>query len=63
LLVFVLSQVIWLRVVTILDCYYSGAAEVSKGHEDDAAKIGTAAIQDKARILQEQQQQGEGKCL
>jgi hypothetical protein len=52
-----------LRVVTILDCCYSGAAKISKGHEDDAAKIGTAAIEHKARMLQEQQQQGEGKCL
>jgi hypothetical protein len=51
-----------LRVVTILDCCYSGAAKISKGHEDDAAKIGTAAIENKARMLQDQQQ-GEGKCL
>ncbi len=51
-----------LRVVTILDCCYSGAAKLSKGHEDDAAKIGTDALRSKARILQDQQQ-GEGKCL
>jgi hypothetical protein len=50
-----------IRIVTILDCCYSGAAKISKGLEDAAAKIGTAAIQDKARILQ--QPQGEGKCL
>jgi hypothetical protein len=50
-----------IRIVTILDCCYSGAAKISKGIEDAAAKIGTAAIQDKARTLQ--QPQGEGKCL
>src|SRR5690348_15037155 len=31
------------RVVTILDCCYSGAAKISKGQEDDAAKLGTIA--------------------
>ena len=51
-----------LRVVTILDCCYSGADKLSKGHEDDAAKIGTDALRSKARILQGEQQ-GEGKCL
>jgi len=51
-----------LRVVTILDCCYSGAAKLSKGHEDDAAKIATDALRSKARILQGEQQ-GEGKCL
>jgi len=50
-----------IRIVTILDCCYSGAAKISKGIEDAAAKIGTAAIEDKARRLQ--QPQGEGKCL
>jgi uncharacterized caspase-like protein len=50
-----------IRIVTILDCCYSGAAKISKGIEDAAAKIGTAAIENKARILQ--QPQGEGKCL
>jgi DNA-binding beta-propeller fold protein YncE/tetratricopeptide (TPR) repeat protein len=48
------------RIVTILDCCYSGAAKVSKGHEEDAAKLGTVAIDDKSRKLV---QQGEGKCL
>jgi Bacterial Ig domain len=46
----------------ILDCCYSGAAKLSKGHEDDAAKIGIDALRSKARILQDEQQ-GEGKCL
>jgi uncharacterized caspase-like protein len=31
--------------IIIIDCCYSGAARVSKGHENDAAKIGTAAIE------------------
>ncbi len=47
------------RIVTILDCCYSGAAKVSKGHQDDAAKLGTIAIDNKSTILQ----QGEGRCL
>ncbi len=48
------------RIVTILDCCYSGAAKISKGHEEDAAKLGTAAIDDQSKKLL---QQGEGKCL
>lgn len=47
------------RLVTILDCCYSGAAKISKGHQDDAAKLGTIAIDNKSVILQ----QGEGRCL
>jgi uncharacterized caspase-like protein len=46
-------------VVEILDCCYSGVAGISKGHEDDAAKIGAAALESKARTLD----QGEGRCL
>jgi tetratricopeptide (TPR) repeat protein len=48
-----------IRIVTVLDCCYSGAAKLSKGHEEDAAKLGTAAIHSKATVLE----QGEGKCL
>jgi uncharacterized caspase-like protein len=48
------------RIVTILDCCYSGAAKISKGLGEDAAKLGTATIDDNSRRLQ---QQGEGKCL
>ena len=48
-----------IRIVTILDCCYSGAAKLSKGHEEDAAKLGIATIDNKAKVLQ----QGEGKCL
>jgi hypothetical protein len=38
-------------VVVILDCCYSGSAKVSKGHEEDAAKIGRTAIDEKTRKL------------
>ena len=48
-----------IRIVTVLDCCYSGAAKLSKGHEEDAAKLGTATIDTKANVLE----QGEGKCL
>lgn len=54
-----------LRIVAILDCCYSGAAKVSQGAigkaaEDTAARIGTNALEDKAKLLE---QQGEGKCI
>jgi hypothetical protein len=48
-----------IRIVTVLDCCYSGATKLSKGHEEDAAKLGTVAIDNKANVLQ----QGEGKYL
>ena len=38
-------------VVVILDCCYSGSAKISKGHEEDAAKIGRTAIDEKSRKL------------
>ena|SRR5436309_92995 len=38
-------------VVVILDCCYSGSAKVSKGHEEDAAKIGRTAMDEKSRKL------------
>jgi len=47
------------RVVAILDCCYSGAAKVSKGHADDAAKLGRIAIDEKLRKLL----QGQGKYI
>ena len=37
------------RVVVILDCCYSGSAKVSKGNEEDAAKIGRTTIDEKSR--------------
>lgn len=47
------------RKIIILDCCYSGAAKVSKGHEDDAAKLGSAAIERQFSALE----YGEGVCL
>ena len=46
------------RIVVILDCCYSGSANLSKGQEDDVARLGTAAIDRGSRILQ-----GEGRCI
>jgi tetratricopeptide (TPR) repeat protein len=45
--------------IIILDCCYSGAAKVSKGYEDDAAKLGTIAIEREFNALE----YGEGVCL
>ena len=39
------------RVVVILDCCYSGSAKISKGSEDDAAKIGRLILEEKSRKL------------
>ncbi|SRR5215207_709567 len=47
------------RIVTILDCCYSGAARIGKGSEEDAANAGRKAIDEKTRILE----RGEGKCI
>jgi hypothetical protein len=51
------------KIVTILDCCYSGAAKISKGigkgGDDAAAKLGTAAINDKSTNLQ----RNKGVCL
>ena len=47
------------RIVTILDCCYSGAARIGKGGEEDAANAGRKAIDEKTRILE----RGEGKCI
>jgi tetratricopeptide (TPR) repeat protein len=46
------------KIVSILDCCYSGAARVSKGYDDAAATLGTAAMREKSKILH-----GEGKCI
>jgi hypothetical protein len=46
-------------VVVILDCCYSGSAKIGKGHEEDAAKIGSTAIDVKSRRLP----QGQGKYI
>ncbi|MFZ0511760.1 MAG: caspase family protein, partial [Candidatus Nitrosopolaris sp.] len=47
------------KVVVILDCCYSGSAKISKGHEEDAAKIGRLIIEQKSRRLPE----GQGKYI
>jgi hypothetical protein len=46
------------RIVAILDCCFSGAAEVSKGHDEVAARIGKTSIRDKSLALE-----GEGRCI
>lgn len=46
------------RIVAILDCCFSGAAKISKGHEEVAARIGKTSIRDKSQALQ-----GEGRCI
>jgi len=47
------------KVILILDCCYSGSAKISKGHEEDAARLGTAAVDNKFRVIGE----GQGICL
>ena len=47
------------KIITILDCCYSGGARIGKGGEEDAANAGRKAIDEKSRILV----QGEGKCI
>jgi len=47
------------RIVTILDCCCSGAAAISKGSEDEAAKLTAVSINKKSKVLR----QGEGKCI
>jgi hypothetical protein len=47
------------KIVTVLDCCYSGAARIGKGGEEDAANAGRKAIDEKSQILE----RGEGKCI
>jgi tetratricopeptide (TPR) repeat protein len=47
------------QIVAILDCCYSGSAKISKGNEDDRAKLGLSAISKVSRSIN----QGEGICL
>jgi hypothetical protein len=47
------------QIVTILDCCYSGSAQISKGNEDDRAKFGLSAINRVSRTFRH----GEGICL
>ena len=44
------------KIVVILDCCYSGSAKISKGHEEDAAKIGQITINEKSSF-------GQGKYI
>src|SRR5215211_8443693 len=53
-----IQRTISTRIVVILDCCYSGSARISKGHEEDAARLGTVAIHNSSRIIE-----GEGRCL
>jgi uncharacterized protein YjbI with pentapeptide repeats len=46
------------KVVVILDSCYSGSAKISKGDEENAAKVGRTTIEDKSRKLQ-----GQGKYI
>ncbi len=45
--------------VVIVDCCYSGSAKISKGSEDDTAKIGRLILEEKSRKLPE----GQGKYI
>lgn len=47
------------QIVAILDCCYSGSAKISKGNENDRAKLGSSAISKASKMLN----QGEGICL
>ncbi len=47
-------------VVAILDCCYSGSAQISKGRAEDAAQIGHSIIE---RQSDEVVIRGEGKCI
>ena len=46
------------RVVLILDCCYGGSLKISKGHEDNAARLGLAYVDNQFNTLS-----GEGICL
>jgi Caspase domain len=47
-------------IVAILDCCYSGSAMISKGHEDDAARLGSSTINRQSEMVAIK---GEGKCI
>jgi hypothetical protein len=47
------------KIVSILDCCYSGAARIGKGGADEAAKLGRMAIDNGSKTLE----RGEGKCI
>lgn len=47
------------QIVAILDCCYSGSAKISKGNEDDGAKLGVSAMNRVSKTFRP----GEGICL
>jgi Zinc finger, C2H2 type len=47
------------KIVSILDCCYSGAARIGKGGADGAAKLGRMAIDNGSKTLE----RGEGRCI
>ena len=47
------------KIVSILDCCYSGAAKIGKGNEEDNANLGRIAINKGSQKLKS----GEGRCI
>lgn len=56
----VMGDCISTSIVAILDCCYSGSARISKGREDDAARLGHSTIE---RQSEKAVLRGEGKCI
>lgn len=56
----IIGDCISTSIVSILDCCYSGSAKISKGSEDDAAKLGHSTIY---RQSEKVAIRGEGKCI
>ena len=54
-----IQECISTKIVVILDSCYSGSAKISKGHEEDIAKIASAAIQRQSNEINT----GEGRCI
>jgi hypothetical protein len=54
-----IQECISTKIVVILDSCYSGSAKISKGHEEDVAKIASAAIQRQSNEINT----GEGRCI
>jgi len=55
----IINKSISQKIVTILDCCYSGAAKLGKGSEEDAANAGRKAIDEKSSFLEFSQ----GRCI
>jgi tetratricopeptide (TPR) repeat protein len=56
----VIGDCISTSIVAILDCCYSGSARISKGREDDAARLGHSTME---RQSEKAVLRGEGKCI